>query len=275
MSKTKISWTNYSWNPMTGCSKASLGCNNCYAKIQAEKWPKKFPAGFSASYWPDRLVKPARWRKPRRIFVNSMSDLFHKNFTNDQIPQVFEVMTQVNWHIYQVLTKRDERMRDFIDWWLKKNGLASVPEHIWLGVTVEADKYVKRADSLRQVPAKVRFISAEPLLNDLPSLDLTGIDWLIVGAESGKNRRTFDPAWAEDLRKRAAHKNVEFFFKQGSHYQAGHEDELNGKRYKAFPQKVTLPSECPLSEPERRDLVKKVSAQSINFPMAMAAGGRS
>ena len=187
-----IEWTDATWNPVTGCSKVSPGCANCYAETLSLRF------GWSAKPWtlanaaenvvlhPERLVLPTRWRQPRRVFVNSMSDLFHELVPDPYIRQVFDVMASCPQHEFQVLTKRPRRMRDLHRQWTDRHGILP---NVWLGTSIENDRWVRRADELRQTPAAVRFISAEPLLGPLPSLDLAGIDWLIVGGESGIGHR--------------------------------------------------------------------------------------
>ena len=223
--KSRIEWTDASWNPVTGCSHVSAGCEHCYAEALSLRY------GWSRKPWtkpnaqenvvlhPERLDQPRRWRQPRRIFVNSMSDLFHEEVPFDFVDRIFEAMCCAQRHVYQVLTKRPERMRDYVRRWLSaqrdrdRHGRA-VPGHIWVGVSIEEDRWCGRADVLRQIPARVRFISAEPLLGALPSLDLRGIHWLIVGGESGPKRRPFNPAWARQLREEAQAARVAYFFKQ-------------------------------------------------------------
>ncbi len=186
MEGTKIRWTDNSWNVQTGCTKISPGCDHCYASTIANKFRgKAFPNGFDPTFKENKLGLPFKWKAPSRIFVSSMSDVFHRDFTDEQIDRIFDVMVRADWHQYQLLTKRPDRMVRYIKDWLGRQGLTEVPAHIWLGVTIESDQFVWRADRLRQIPVPIRFISAEPLLTALPSLDLTGISWIIVGGESG------------------------------------------------------------------------------------------
>jgi protein gp37 len=206
-----IEWTDASWNPVTGCSKVSPGCARCYAETFAERWrgipDHPYEQGFDLRLWPGRMEQPLRWRKPRRIFVNSMSDLFHEDIPADYIHQVFEVMRRADWHNFQILTKREERLVELaseLEW----------PANIWMGVTVENRRFVHRADYLREVPAAVRFISAEPLLGPLDGLNLEGIHWLIAGGESGHRHRPVRVEWLRQLRDRCAEERVAFFFKQ-------------------------------------------------------------
>lgn len=234
MGKTKIQWTGSTWNPVTGCSKTSAGCANCYALTMAKRLKAmgqpKYRNEFRVTMHPDCLTEPNRWRKPRLAFVCSMADLFHADVTDAFIGDVFDVMRSTPKHTYQVLTKRPDRMVSFaenIEW----------PANVWAGVTIEANAYVERADSLREIPARVRFVSAEPLLDSLPDLDLTGIDQLIVGGESGRRSRPMNPEWVRDLRDRCAGEKVSFFFKQWGGVNkklAGR--ELDGRTWDEMPQ---------------------------------------
>jgi len=218
--KSSIEWTEATWNPTTGCDRTSPGCDNCYAlalsrrlkamgnpKYQNDGAPRTSGPGFKLTMHPDQLSLPHRWTKPRVIFVNSMSDLFHPEVPITFIEDVFQVMVDTPHHTYQVLTKRSQRLAKIADrlrW----------PANVWMGVSVESDHYAFRADHLRQVPASVRFISAEPLLGPLPSLNLEGINWVITGGESGPGARPMHPNWAKDLRDRCVEEDVAFFFKQ-------------------------------------------------------------
>ena len=206
-----IEWTDASWNPVTGCSKVSPGCAHCYAETFAERFRgvpgHPYEQGFDLRFWPERLTVPLTWLRPRRIFVNSMSDLFHEAVPDAYIRQVFDVMVAAQRHQFQVLTKRHERLAELapsLPW----------PDNVWIGVTIENNRFVHRADYLRRVPAAVRFISAEPLLGPLPDLDLTDIDWLIAGGESGPVHRKPQAQWFLDLRDRCGTAGVSFFFKQ-------------------------------------------------------------
>jgi protein gp37 len=209
--RSHIEWTDASWNPATGCSKVSPGCAHCYAEAFAERFRgvsgHPYEQGFDLRLWPARLDLPLRWREPRRVFVNSMSDLFHESISEEYIRRVFDVMVEAHWHQFQVLTKRHERLAQLAP-------LLPWPENVWAGVSIENDRYVQRADFLRRVPAAVRFISAEPLLGPLTGLDLAGIDWLIVGGESGHRHRPMKREWVESLRAQCDQAGVAFFFKQ-------------------------------------------------------------
>lgn len=209
--RSAIEWTEATWNPVTGCDKVSPGCAHCYAQRFAERWrgtpDHPYEQGFDLRLWPERLELPLRWRKPRLIFTNSMSDLFHEDIPFEFVEQVFDVMAQAHWHTFQVLTKRHERLAELAP-------LLSWPANVWMGVSIENKRWVRRADYLRQVPAAVRFISAEPLLGPLVDLDLEGIDWLIAGGESGPGFRAVNEEWLVDVRDRCIAAGVPYFFKQ-------------------------------------------------------------
>ena len=204
--QTGIEWTDKTWNPTTGCDKISPGCLHCYAEALTQRFPKNFSNGFGLTLHPARLEEPLRWRTPSRIFVNSMSDLFHEDVPLDFIKQVLSVIRLTPWHVYQILTKRHERLRDL-------TSELSFPENVWLGVSIENQNYVNRLEYLREIPVSVRFISCEPLLGAL-KLDLTDIHWVIVGGESGQKNRPIEVSWAEDIRNQCQKEGVAFFFKQ-------------------------------------------------------------
>ena len=230
---TKIEWTEATWNPVTGCQKVSPGCDNCYAATFAERFRgvpgHHYEQGFDLKLWPDRLELPLLWKKPRRIFVNSMSDLFEQGVSDDYIRQVFDVMGRAHWHTFQVLTKRSAR--------LARLG-QSLPwtSNIWAGVSIETEKYLWRADHLRDVPANVRFISAEPLLGSLANLNLEGIHWLIAGGESGYGHRPLEADWIRELQIKSQTAGTAFFFKQwGGRYPKANGRELDGRTWNEFP----------------------------------------
>jgi protein gp37 len=208
---SKIEWTETTWNPVTGCSKISEGCKYCYAerlaiRLQAMKNPR-YLNGFDITLHDDLLVSPLKWNYPRMVFVNSMSDLFHENVPLDFIKKVFEVISIAKQHKFQILTKRSERLlllADKLSW----------PTNLWMGVTVESENYLYRIDDLRRIPAKIKFISFEPLLCSLNKLELEGIDWVIVGGESGPNSRPMNREWAISIKDKALNTGVPFFFKQ-------------------------------------------------------------
>lgn len=206
-----IEWTESTWNPTSGCTKVSPGCDRCYAERITQRFPKTFPNGFALTLRADALDVPLHWRRPRLIFVNSMSDLFHKDVPDDYVQRVFEVMCRTPQHTYQVLTKRAERLARLapkLPW----------PENVWMGVSVESPAYEWRIDYLRGTEAAVRFVSAEPLIEALPRLNLSGIHWLIAGGESQAGCRPADLDWFRDLRDQCRASGVAFFLKQlGGH----------------------------------------------------------
>jgi protein gp37 len=214
--QSKIEWTDATWNPVRGCTQISPGCKNCYAKTFAERWRgvpgHAFEQGFDVRIVPEKLAEPLRWIQPRLIFVNSMSDLFHPLVPDDFIAQVGRVMSAADWHVYQVLTKRPERMRPALNGFLRDSAIA---QHIWWGVSVENRKHgLPRVELLRASAAKVKFLSVEPLLEDLGEVELAGIDWVIVGGESGPGARPIRREWIVRLRDQCAEAGVPFFFKQ-------------------------------------------------------------
>ena len=243
-SKTGIEWTKSTWNPTTGCDRVSPGCDNCYALRQAGRLklmgslryqndgdPVSSGPGFKLTIHDDvrKLSEPLRWQKPRLIFVDSMSDLFHKDVPLEFIQKVFQVCADAPRHTFQILTKRHQRMAilaDDLEW----------HPNIWMGVSVESSRYRYRVDYLRRVPAAVRFISAEPLLGPIPDLDLGDIDWMIVGGESGPGFRPMQEEWATDLRDQCRGADVPFFFKQwGGRTSKAGGSELVGAHYKEMP----------------------------------------
>ena len=239
--KTSIEWTETTWNPVSGCTKISRGCENCYAERFSERFRgvkgHPFEQGFDLRLWPDRLDYPLSWRRPRRIFVNSMSDLFHKEIPIGFIQQVFDTMERADWHTYQVLTKRSSLMRDFIN---ERYAGSPCPSHIWLGVSVEDSQALSRVDQLRQTRASIRFLSVEPLIGPIGKLNLDGIDWVIVGGESGPGFRPMDPAWARDVRDQCTTQEVAFFFKQwgGIRPKSGG-NLLDRRKWAQFPKTAT------------------------------------
>jgi protein gp37 len=250
---TAIEWTDKTWNPTTGCDKISAGCDNCYAltmakrlkamgsgKYQADGHPVTSGPGFGVATHDSALGLPLTWRQPRRVFVNSMSDLFHARVPVEFIRRVFAVMTVTPQHTYQVLTKRSTRLArlaDHLDW----------PGNVWMGVSVENDAQLRRVDDLRQVPAAVRFLSCEPLIGPLPGLDVTGIDWVITGGESGPGARPCDPEWVRHIRDTCQTNGVAFFHKQWGGLRpktAGR--ELDGRTWDQYPTPTT-----DLADPDR------------------------
>jgi len=240
--RTTIEWTEATWNPTTGCDQTSPGCDNCYAltlakrlkamgnqRYQIDGQPKTSGPGFGLQCHEDLLEVPHRWRRPRTVFVNSMSDLFHPDVPLDYIERVFATMEATPRHTYQILTKRSKRL-------VQLAPLLVWPENVWMGVSVETDRYCFRADHLRQVPAVVRFLSVEPMLGPVPSLELDGIGWVIVGGESGPNHRPIQIDWVRDVQRSCALADVPFFFKQwgGRTPKAGGR-ELDGDTFDGMP----------------------------------------
>ena len=228
-----IEWTDATWNPITGCTKITRGCDNCYAARFSERFRgvpgHPFENGFDLTLRPERIAQPMSWRRPRMIFVNSMSDLFHRKVPLTYILQVFDVMQRANWHRYQVLTKRSDRLLELsprIQW----------QPHIWMGVSVENQKYTFRINHLRETEAHTKFLSLEPLLGPLPNLNLNGIHWVIVGGESGPGARAMDEAWVREIRDQCLDANVPFFFKQwGGTNKKKNGRELDGMIWDSMP----------------------------------------
>jgi protein gp37 len=206
-----IEWTDATWNPVTGCTKISPGCKNCYAERVAlrlkEMGNPRYRDGFRVTLHPDQLDLPLRWGKPRMIFVNSMSDLFHEAVPDEYVKNVFATMVKADWHVFQILTKRAERL-------VKLAPQLPWPSHVWQGVSVEGQAHIKRVTALQKVPATVRFLSVEPLLGPIRNLPLGGVHWVIVGGESGPRHRPIKPEWVREIRKQCLIAEVPFFFKQ-------------------------------------------------------------
>jgi protein gp37 len=235
---SSIEWTDTTWNPLTGCTKFSPGCKNCYAERMSRRLKAmgqvNYANGFQLTLHEEMLERPLSWRKPRTVFVNSMSDLFHRDVPDEYIQRVFAVMRQATRHRFQVLTKRSQRVADLsseIDW----------PENVWMGVSVENADYTFRIDHLRQTGAAVKFLSVEPLLGPLPGLNLKGIDWVIVGGESGPGARPMNSAWVTEIRDQCLDANVPFFFKQwGGVNKSRTGRELEGKTWDGMPNRIRL-----------------------------------
>lgn len=233
MAKSTIEWTEATWNPVTGCNKISPGCKNCYAERMAKRLRAmgqlNYRNGFKLTLQPHMLELPLKWKKPQTIFVNSMSDLFHKDVPLDYIQRVFEVMGRTDWHRFQVLTKRGDRLEELasqIEW----------PSNVWMGVSVESQKYVTRIDNLRTTHAHTKFLSLEPLIGPLKNLNLSGIDWVIVGGESGFGARPMLVDWVTDIRDQCQQANVAFFFKQwGGVQKKRYGRELEGRTWDEMP----------------------------------------
>lgn len=234
---TTIEWTDTTWNPVTGCTKISAGCDNCYAERFSERFRgtpgHAFESGFDLMLRPERVDQPFHWRKPRMVFVNSMSDLFHKDIPDAYISRVCDTMEQAKWHTFQVLTKRSSLMRNFLK---SRYGEGSGPTHIWFGVSVEDGGKLSRIRHLQESPAGVRFLSIEPLVGRIGKLDLTGIDWVIVGGESGPRARPMNADWVREIRDQCVDNSVAFFFKQwgGFRPKSGGRD-LDSVQWSQFP----------------------------------------
>jgi protein gp37 len=242
---SKIEWTDATWNPVRGCTKISPGCKHCYAERFAERFRgvkgHPFEQGFDLRLVPEKLGEPLRWSAPRMVFVNSMSDLFHEGVPLSYITRVVTTMHLARWHTYQVLTKRSERLRDVLCGLLQD---AAKEAHIWWGVSVEDRKYgLPRIADLQATPAAVRFLSVEPLLEDLGKLALEGISWVIVGGESGPGARPMEEAWVLSIREQCEAANIPFFFKQwGGVRKKAAGRRLLGRTYDEFPSRVQHPT---------------------------------
>ncbi|MEY2428087.1 MAG: hypothetical protein QOJ40_972 [Verrucomicrobiota bacterium] len=256
-----IEWTDATWNPVRGCTKISPGCKHCYAETFAERFRgvkgHPYEQGFDLRLVPTKLAEPLRWRSPKMIFVNSMSDLFHDAVPEDYISAVAKVMVTAKWHTYQVLTKRSERLKRLLN---SRLSFAAGQPHIWWGVSVEDQKYgVPRVADLQKANASVRFLSVEPLLEDLGALDLDGIGWVIVGGESGPGARPLKKEWVVSLRNQCRLAGVPFFFKQwGGVRKTAAGRELDGRTYDEFPSRIRHPV---LAQGECSSL-----AQSVELP---------
>jgi protein gp37 len=246
--KSTIEWTDTTWNPVTGCTKVSAGCDNCYAARFSERFRgvpgHPFENGFDLTIRPERLLQPLGWKKPRMIFVNSMSDLFHKAVPKAHIAGVFDTMERANWHIYQILTKRSSLLQKFIN---ERYKARPAPAHIWFGVSVENEQATSRIAHLQRANAAVRFLSVEPLIGPVGMLNLTGIDWVIVGGESGPHARPMQTQWAIEVRNQCLKAKVAFFFKQwGGRSPKSGGRLLEGKEWNQFP--ATLSASARQSE---------------------------
>lgn len=239
--KSKIEWTDATWNPVRGCTKISPGCTHCYAETFAERFRgvpgHPYEQGFDLRLVPDKLTQPLLWRSPKMIFVNSMSDLFQEGVPDDYVEAVARVMTAAKWHTFQVLTKRSERMRDLLN---TKIRFAAKQPNIWWGVSVENKRHgLKRIDHLRQSSALRRFLSIEPLLEDLGTINLDAINWVIVGGESGAGARPMEKAWVRSIRRQCREARVPFFFKQWGGVRKNEAGRLlDGRTYDEFPQRI-------------------------------------
>jgi protein gp37 len=241
---SSIEWTDATWNPVRGCTKISPGCKHCYAETFAERFRgvsgHPYEQGFDLRIVPEKLAEPLKWSMPKTIFVNSMSDLFQSGIPDPYVEQVVRVMEMANWHTYQVLTKRGERMRDLLS---DQLAFASQSRHIWWGVSVEDRKYgLPRIDALRNAPAAVRFLSVEPLLEDVGEINLEGIHWVIVGGESGHGARPMQESWVLDIKRQCKEARVPFFFKQWGGIQKSKAGRLlRGRTFDEMPLRESHP----------------------------------
>ena len=243
---TAIEWTDATWNPVTGCTKISAGCDNCYAARFSERFrgvpDHPFETGFDLTLRPERLIQPLAWKRPRMIFVNSMSDLFQKEIPKEFISSVFDTMEAANWHIFQVLTKRSSLLQKFINSRYKER---PAPAHMWFGVSVENEQAASRIAHLQKANAEIRFLSIEPLIAPLGRLNLSGIKWVIVGGESGPRARPMNREWVVDIRNQCLKARVPFFFKQwGGRSPKSGGRLLDGKEWSQFPKTMTVQAEA-------------------------------
>ncbi len=260
-SLSAIEWTDATWNPTRGCTKISPGCKNCYAKVFAERFRgvpgHAYERGFDPRLAPDKLLEPLLWKQPKKIFVNSMSDLFHEDLPDDYLVDCARVMCLAGWHVFQVLTKRAERMRELLQTKLR---FAAERPHIWWGVSVEDQRHgVPRIDQLQQAPARVRFLSCEPLLGDLGQIDLRDISWVICGGESGPGARSIELSWVTNIRDQCQAAGVPFFFKQwGGVRKSKTGNRLQGRTYLEYPMLQYGPAAASL---ERKRFLKEIAVK--------------
>jgi protein gp37 len=239
---TQIEWTDATWNPTTGCTKISPGCDHCYAERFAERFRGVFghpyERGFDLTLRPERLSQPLKWKSSKMIFVNSMSDLFHKAVPQNFIDKIFDVMEQADWHVFQILTKRSSKLQSYVNRRYSKGG---APAHIWMGVSIEDGNRLSRLQHLRSTNAPIKFLSLEPLIGRIGRLDLRGISWVIVGGESGSGHRPVDPEWVREIRDQCNDSDTAFFFKQwgGQRPKSGGR-ELDGIEWNEYP---TMPTQ--------------------------------
>jgi protein gp37 len=271
--KSSIEWTDATWNPVTGCTKISAGCDNCYAERFSERFRgtpgHPFENGFDLTLRPDRLTQPLRWRQPRMVFVNSMSDLYHKDVPKEFIGRVFDTMEAANWHTFQVLTKRSSLMRNFLR---SRYGTAPGPAHMWFGVSIEDGTKLSRVRHLQEAPAGVRFLSIEPLIGPIGELNLAGIDWVIVGGESGPRARPIERAWVRSIREQCKAAQVAFFFKQwgGLRPKSGGR-KLDGREWNEFPKPASYGWRLNRSLPWFRSKTMRVASSRTSSTSFLSA----
>ncbi|MBI2419800.1 MAG: phage Gp37/Gp68 family protein [Ignavibacteriales bacterium] len=239
MATTKIEWTESTWNPITGCDKITTGCKFCYAEVMAKRLKAmgqpKYVNGFNLTLHPDTLMEPYTWKKPKMIFVNSMSDLFHKDVSVEYIQKIFKVIKENPQHVFQILTKRADILRYY-----DSEGWLEWPHNLWMGVTVENKATMHRIELLQNTGARVKFLSCEPLLSALPNMPLKKIDWVIVGGESGRTPRPMKEEWVVEIKEQCQNANVAFYFKQwGGTNKKKNGRILDGKRYDEMPQVIS------------------------------------
>jgi protein gp37 len=239
-----IEWTDATWNPVTGCTKVSQGCKHCYAERFAERFRgiegHPYEQGFDLRIWPERLSLPLEWKEPKRIFVNSMSDLFHEDVPEEFILRVFDTMGKATWHTFQILTKRAARAAEI-------GPRLPYRPNIWQGVSVENSSTIWRIDALKQVPSLVRFLSLEPLIGPIPDINLDGIHWVIVGGESGPGARPMEIAWVREIHDACRRQSVPFFFKQwGGVHKSSTGRVLDGQTWDEYPA-AAQSTVCPIA----------------------------
>ncbi|NRD62269.1 phage Gp37/Gp68 family protein [Corallococcus exiguus] len=272
---SKIEWTDATWNPVRGCRKVSPGCKHCYAETFAERFRgvpgHPYTQGFDLKLVPEKLAEPLRWRTPRTIFVNSMSDLFQDEVPDDYIVTVGRMMALANWHTFQILTKRAARMRTLLN---GKLAFAAHLPHLWWGVSVEDRRYgIPRIQQLQESPARIRFLSIEPLLEDLGSLDLSGIDWVIVGGESGAGARPMQENWVSAIRDQCHLTGTAFFFKQwGGVRKSVKGRELEGRTHDELPQRTAVPTP---TDARRQQLLAKAETIMAEWTSTQASAGKA
>ncbi|MBZ5525134.1 MAG: phage Gp37/Gp68 family protein [Acidobacteriia bacterium] len=265
---SKIEWTDATWNPVRGCTKISPGCKHCYAETFAERFRgvagHPYEQGFDLRLVPEKLREPFAWATPRMVFVNSMSDLLHRLVPSEYVERVARVMVTANWHTYQVLTKRAERLQELLSGPLR---FASAARNIWWGVSVENKKHgLPRIEYLRRSPASVRFLSIEPLLEDLGELNLSGIHWVIVGGESGHGARPMKPEWVVSIMQQCRAQNIKFFFKQwGGVHKSKTGRLLNGRIYDELPETEKIPFPALNARRKQADELERVGLSSRAF----------
>lgn len=234
---TQIEWTDATWNPTTGCTKISPGCDHCYAERIAERFRgvvgHPYERGFDLTLRPERLTQPLKWKSSKMIFVNSMSDLFHKAVPENFIDKIFEIMEQADWHVFQILTKRSSKLKSYVN---RRYSNGAAPAHIWMGVSIEDGNRLSRLQHLRATNAAIKFLSLEPLIGRIGYLDLRGISWVIVGGESGLGHRPINPEWVREIRDQCNAGDTAFFFKQwGGQKPKSGGRELDGIEWNQYP----------------------------------------